>query len=130
LCRHGTDGSFNQSASSIKMTYEAERNPVRVPGLSNVVQVAGGPHHSVALQADGTAFTWGCGGYGRLGHVDQADIYSPKALPNFLFRSVACGNAWSCGVGWRVYNASTRPTGGGILHIWGKRENARMRVLA
>ena len=117
---HGTDGQFNQSASSVKMTFEAERSPERVQGVTNVVQVACGPHHSCALQADGTALTWGSGGYGRLGHNDQADQWRPKALPNFLFRSVACGNAWTCGVGWRVYNMEQRPTGGGMLHMMGR----------
>ena len=89
---HGTDGSFNQSASSVKITYEAERAPKRVPGLGPVAQVACGPHHVCALQRDGVALTWGAGGYCRLGHNDQMDQWSPKALPNFLFKSVACGN--------------------------------------
>ena len=121
---HGTDGSFNQSASSVKITYEAERTPRRVGGFGahgKVVAVACGPHHVAALTADGTAFTWGAGGYGRLGHKDQADVWAPKALPNFLFKSVSCGNCWTCGVGWQVYNpAAARPSGGGILHIWGR----------
>lgn len=84
-----------------------------------------GPHHCVALQEDGVAFTWGCGGYGRLGHLDQADQWSPKALPNFKFRYVCCGNQWSFGVGWRLYNADQKPTGNGIMHIWGQMNSSK-----
>jgi hypothetical protein len=118
---HGTDGQYNQSASSVKLTFEAEKTPTRVPGLSNVVQVACGPHHCCALTADGTAYTWGAGGYGRLGHLDQADQWRPKALPNVLFRSVACGNTWGSGVGWQTRGpAAARPTGSGMLFMWGR----------
>lgn len=42
--------------------------PSIVPGLtSGVVQVAAAALHSVAIQADGTVFLWGCGSDGRLG---------------------------------------------------------------
>jgi alpha-tubulin suppressor-like RCC1 family protein len=118
---HGTDGSYNKAESSIKITYEAERTPAIVAGLSNIVQISCGPHHACALQADGTAYTWGCGGYGRLGHESQDDVWAPKALPNYLFRKIACGNAWCLGVGWRVYaGQANKPSGAGMLHKWGR----------
>ena len=118
---HGTDGSYNKAEGTIKITYEAERTPLRIAGLSNMVQIACGPHHCCALQDDGTAYTWGCGGYGRLGHNSQDDIYSPKALPNFAFRQIVCGNAWCMGVGWRVYAGQAgKPSGAGMLHKWGR----------
>lgn len=121
----GTDGEHNTSASSVKLSYEAEKTPQRVPGLLNVVQVAAGPHHVVALTACGEAYTWGCGGYGRLGHKDQADIWSPRLIPNVLFRTVVAGNAWCCGVGWQIYQrpgqaAPPRPSGQGTLFMWGR----------
>jgi alpha-tubulin suppressor-like RCC1 family protein len=122
---HGTDGCFNKSASSIKLTFEADRKPSIVTGLRNVVQIACGPHHCVALQEDGVAFTWGCGGYGRLGHLDQADQWTPKELPNFKFRYVCCGNQWTFGVGWRLYSADQKPNGNGIMHIWGQMNSSK-----
>ena len=121
----GTDGSFNQSASSVKITYEAEREPRSVPGFGGkpVVQVACGPHHSCALTSDGTAFTWGCGNYCRLGHQElgQKDLWTPKPIPSFLFRTVSCGNAWTSGVGWQVHSsAAVKPSGAGMLFQWGR----------
>ena len=41
--------------------------PVAVPGLSNVVAVAAGTYHSLALLADGTVMAWGQNEYGELG---------------------------------------------------------------
>jgi len=121
---HGTDGSYNQSASSVKMTFEAEKEPRQVPGFTKkVVQVSCGPHHTCALQEDGTAFSWGYGGYGRLGHNDQADQWRPKEIPSFRFKSVSSGNAWTMAVGWRMHNnsaAAFNPSGSGMLHMWGR----------
>jgi alpha-tubulin suppressor-like RCC1 family protein len=61
---------------------------MRMGMFLQVVQVSCGIHHACALQEDGTAFTWGYGGYGRLGHSDQTDVWSPKEIPSFVFRSV------------------------------------------
>jgi hypothetical protein len=39
----------------------------RVPGLSNIVSVAAGARHSLALNSDGTVFGWGWNYHGQLG---------------------------------------------------------------
>ena len=49
---HGTDGSYNKAEGTIKITYEAERTPSVVAGLSKIAQIACGSHHACALQAD------------------------------------------------------------------------------
>merc|ERR1712028_43971 len=49
-------------------------------GCAQVADVACGNNHTLALMADGTIFTWGFGGYGRLGHRDGADQMTPKAI--------------------------------------------------
>jgi hypothetical protein len=73
---HGDDGCFNQSASSIKLTFTAEKQPKRIAALaeSTIVQVSCGARHCAALADDGVVFTWGCGDYGRLGHQKQEDV--------------------------------------------------------
>jgi alpha-tubulin suppressor-like RCC1 family protein len=48
-------------------TCEWRPNPVRVAGLSNVVAIAAGKYHSVALCADGSVWTWGANQHGQLG---------------------------------------------------------------
>jgi hypothetical protein len=73
---HGDDGCFNQSASSIKLTFSAEKQAKRIAALmdSTIVQVSAGARHCAALADDGKVFTWGCGDYGRLGHQKQEDV--------------------------------------------------------
>ena len=41
--------------------------PVPVLGLTDVVEVAGGLAHSLALKSDGTVWAWGANNYGQLG---------------------------------------------------------------
>ncbi len=41
--------------------------PVQVVGLSNIVAIAGGQSHSLAVAGDGTAWAWGDNSYGQLG---------------------------------------------------------------
>ncbi|MCT4565099.1 MAG: hypothetical protein N4A68_12415 [Maledivibacter sp.] len=41
--------------------------PVKVRGLSEIKEVAGGWKHSIALREDGTVWTWGNNNYGQLG---------------------------------------------------------------
>ena len=70
-------------------------NPLFVPGLSNVVQVAVGSTHSAAVTAKGRLYTWGRGSYGRLGHSDNLDQTQPKmvsALKDVIIVDVACGS--------------------------------------
>lgn len=43
------------------------------------VLLAGG-YHSVALDAEGYAWSWGRGEWGRLGHGDSSDCYEPTKI--------------------------------------------------
>jgi len=42
--------------------------PAQVPGLTNIVAVAAGADHSLALRSDGTLWVWGDNSYGELGN--------------------------------------------------------------
>jgi alpha-tubulin suppressor-like RCC1 family protein len=61
--------------------------PVRVKGpggvgfLSNIIAIAAGDVHSMALAADGTVYTWGFNGTGALGLGDMTHRYSPARVP-------------------------------------------------
>ncbi len=52
--------------------------PVTVSGASNIVAVAGGWFHSLALKADGTVLAWGSDTYGELGDGNQIN---PQGIP-------------------------------------------------
>ena len=56
--------------------------PTPVAGLSGVrVQsVVAKLRHIIALSVDGTAFSWGEGRHGQLGHGDQENVAQPKAI--------------------------------------------------
>lgn len=49
-------------------TAEWRPNPVPTRGLTNVIAVAGGRYHSVALLRDGSIWTWGGNLHGQLGN--------------------------------------------------------------
>jgi alpha-tubulin suppressor-like RCC1 family protein len=55
-------------------------SPVQVSGLTNVVGVAAGTSHSLALLADGTVKSWGSNGNGRLGDNSTTQRPSPVSV--------------------------------------------------
>ncbi len=59
-----------------------ENVPAKVAGLSDIVAVAAGENHTLALRADGTVWAWGDAGHGQLGNgqVDGVEM-SPSQLP-------------------------------------------------
>ena len=51
--------------------------PAQVMDIRNVIAVAAGAHHTVALKDDGTVWAWGSNNYGQLGngaYIHQSDI--------------------------------------------------------
>ena len=69
--------------------------------------VAAGKSHAVCVECWGDGndnthtqnrvFTWGFGGYGRLGHTGADNEYTPRVINNFRYqtRDVSCGSAFS-----------------------------------
>ncbi len=54
---------------------------VQVSGLTNVISIAGGQRHSIALKSDGTVWTWGWNGLGQLGNNTFIDELTPIQVP-------------------------------------------------
>jgi len=79
---HGTDHEYNTAASSVKLAYDPQPMPARVAALSGarVTKIACGHNHTVCVDAAGKIWTWGFGGYGRLGHKVQKDEWTPKMV--------------------------------------------------
>jgi alpha-tubulin suppressor-like RCC1 family protein len=42
--------------------------PIQVIGLTNIIAISAGANHSIALENDGTVWTWGYNAYGQLGN--------------------------------------------------------------
>ena len=71
-------------------------------------RISVGNHHTVALKADGTVWTWGYNGYGQLGNGNTNTIYAPekieiedvvdvKAGENYTLVLKADGTVWAVG---------------------------------
>ncbi|KAI4316904.1 hypothetical protein L6164_024832 [Bauhinia variegata] len=118
---HGTDNEYNSKDSSVKLVYEAQPRPRAIATLAGetIVKVACGTNHTVAVDKNGFVYTWGFGGYGRLGHREQKDEWVPRRVDVFQNRNVLPPDAViSAG---SVNSACT--AGGGQLYMWGKIKN-------
>ncbi|CAK9178445.1 unnamed protein product [Ilex paraguariensis] len=118
---HGTDNEYNTKDSSVRLAYEAQPRPRAIPSLAGetIVKVACGANHSVAVDTNGFVYTWGFGGYGRLGHKEQKDEWIPRRVDVFSKHNVVPPDA--------VISAgslnSSCTAGGGQLYMWGKIKN-------
>jgi alpha-tubulin suppressor-like RCC1 family protein len=52
-------------------TFESSSTPGQVSGLTDVIAVAGGTSHSMALKSDGTVWAWGINDVGQLGNGES-----------------------------------------------------------
>ena len=58
-----------------------KNEPVQVADLSNIVAIAGGGKHSVALDKSGNVYTWGWNQQGQLGDGTTTDRHKPVKVP-------------------------------------------------
>lgn len=80
---NGKTGEHIVSAG--KTAFDIEWEPIPVKGLDDreIVQIACGQQHSVALTSEGLVYVWGYNGYCRLGLGNQQDVLIPKLVPQF-----------------------------------------------
>jgi alpha-tubulin suppressor-like RCC1 family protein len=86
-------------------------------GGTNWKQVSSGGLHTAAIKTDGTLWTWGNGGFGRLGNAQITDRSTPVT-------TFAGGNNWkqvSCG-----YNFTAAIKTDGTLWTWGNGGSGRL----
>ncbi|KAJ8446308.1 hypothetical protein Cgig2_005839 [Carnegiea gigantea] len=118
---HGTDNEYNSKDGSVRLAYEPQARPKAIASLSGetIVKVACGTNHTVAVDSNGYVYTWGFGGYGRLGHREQKDEWVPRRVDVFTRQNVLPPDAVvSAGA---VNSACT--AAGGQLYMWGKLKN-------
>ncbi|KAK9811244.1 hypothetical protein WJX72_000524 [[Myrmecia] bisecta] len=96
------------------------RHPIKIPELAgaDVVSIAAGAEHSLAVTRGGEVYSWGCGGHGRLGHGKASirrllnrDEKLPrlvKALAPLRVERLAAGHMHSGCV-----------DSDGYVHVWG-----------
>ncbi|ORX58264.1 RCC1/BLIP-II protein [Hesseltinella vesiculosa] len=117
----GTVTSSNLLKIAGQFGAEPSPDPTLVQGLSNrkIVSVTCGTNHTLALDDEGYVFSWGFGGFGRLGHSEQKDLGSPRMIDQFssthrINRAVkiTCGATCSMAI-----------DGNKQLYLWGKWKN-------
>lgn len=84
-------------------------------GVAAAVVSAGG-YHSVALDAEGGAWSWGRGEWGRLGHTDSSDCYEPTRI-----ESEELGPRVRACLAGDVHSGALAPDGS--VYTWGRNEN-------
>ncbi|KAH9989909.1 regulator of chromosome condensation 1/beta-lactamase-inhibitor protein II [Russula compacta] len=72
-------------ATGNRTGFDIESEPIPVKGLDDkqIVQIACGQQHSIALDEDGIVYVWGYNGYCRLGLGNQKDVLTPQVVPQF-----------------------------------------------
>jgi alpha-tubulin suppressor-like RCC1 family protein len=90
---------YNGSGQLGNGTTTLSRAPVAVSGLNNVVAVAGGSEHSLALLDNATMMGWGANREGQLGTGTTASSRVPVAITNFAtlggVTAIAAGGEFS-----------------------------------
>ncbi|NXH92899.1 RCC2 protein, partial [Edolisoma coerulescens] len=128
---HNSDGKFIARAQRIE--YDCELVPRRV-GLflertkdgqvlpvPNVVvrDVACGANHTLVLDSQKRVFSWGFGGYGRLGHAEQKDELVPRLVKLFDFPGRGAAQIYA------GYTCSFAVSETGGLFFWGATNTSR-----
>jgi len=124
---HNDDGKFMAKAN--KVEFRCEYSPKQITTFvekdtkakevthlpqPNIKRISCGPNHTVAVDANHKAYSWGFGGYGRLGHSETADELVPRLIKyldgkNRGVKDVICGSAFNMGI-------SEIP---GMVNMWG-----------
>ncbi|KAI7861881.1 regulator of chromosome condensation 1/beta-lactamase-inhibitor protein II [Spinellus fusiger] len=113
---NGTNGEYLKSAG--RLLSSPQIRPCIINALKNktITSLACGTNHSLALDNEGFVYSWGFGGYGRLGHNEQKDLYVPTAITAFAGHSpVTRASAIACGT-----TCSMALDGLHQLLLWGK----------
>uniref|UniRef100_A0A8C9WQQ0 Regulator of chromosome condensation 2 n=1 Tax=Scleropages formosus TaxID=113540 RepID=A0A8C9WQQ0_SCLFO len=128
---HNSDGKFIARAQRIE--FDCELIPRRVAifiektkdgqvmPVPNVVvrDVACGGNHTLVLDSQKRVFSWGFGGYGRLGHTEQKDEMVPRLVKLFDFPGRGASQIY-CG-----YQCSFAVSEMGGLFFWGVTNTSR-----
>jgi alpha-tubulin suppressor-like RCC1 family protein len=79
----GSDRNGVMGTGTVTGPYESGRQyhqPRRVDGITDVVQIAAGDNHVLALRKDGTVWSWGWNKFGQLGLGDTEDRGVPTQV--------------------------------------------------
>uniref|UniRef100_A0A4W5MS05 Regulator of chromosome condensation 2 n=1 Tax=Hucho hucho TaxID=62062 RepID=A0A4W5MS05_9TELE len=128
---HNSDGKFIARAQRIEFDCETIARRVaifiekskdgQVTPVPNVVvrDVACGGNHTLILDSQKRVFSWGFGGYGRLGHTEQKDEMVPRLVKLFDFPGRGASQIYT------GYQCSFAVNEMGGLFFWGVTNTSR-----
>ena len=105
----GWGGNTNGEVGDGSTTFRSRSSPVQAYGLSNIVAIAAGIEHSLALDSSGNVWTWGLNSEGQLGIGSTTSTPWPTMISSFTgvtaisagwYHSLTVksnGTAWSWG---------------------------------
>lgn len=91
------DGTVGSDCDTPEAANCARFSPGPVTGLTDVVDVAGGTNHGLAVRADGTVWGWGHNGYGQIGGGDDPPAWAaaPVQLPELSGATIVGSSGWT-----------------------------------
>lgn len=111
----GEDGQLGHGDAEDRLS------PTQVSALDDleIVSVTCGADHTTAYSESRVqAYSWGWGDFGRLGHGNSSDLFTPqpiKALYGLRIRQIACGDSHCLAV-----------TMEGEVQSWGRNQNGQL----
>ncbi|XP_026463630.1 protein RCC2 homolog [Ctenocephalides felis] len=112
---HNTEGKY--FVTSNKISFHCITSPKKVVlyiekakdghvtpiDAAQIVDFSCGTNHTVAIDSQKRCFSWGFGGFGRLGHAEPKDEFVPRLIKYFDsqsrgVRSVYCGGQYSLAI--------------------------------
>jgi alpha-tubulin suppressor-like RCC1 family protein len=91
------NGRIGNNSANVKGLYDASVyvfDPVKVDGLKNVVQISCGSEHAIALEDDGTVWTWGSNDQGQVGRSGLFSTYIPGSVSLKGVKEISSGNSF------------------------------------
>ena len=85
--------NYGQQGSSEAPAYAYE--PIRIPGLENIVQISSGWGHCMARTADGKLYGWGRNTGGQVGNGTTKNVKEPVLLSLTDIVDVECGGKYT-----------------------------------
>jgi alpha-tubulin suppressor-like RCC1 family protein len=111
-----TWGNNGSGQLGIGTTGNSIGTPVQVIGLANVVAIAGGASHSLAMKSDGTIWAWGDNSAGELGNGNTTNSSTPVQVAGFSGAvAIAAGG-----------NLSVAVKSGGTVWAWGNNGSGQL----
>ncbi|KAG8383900.1 hypothetical protein BUALT_Bualt04G0062200 [Buddleja alternifolia] len=111
----GEDGQLGHGDAEDRFT------PTQLSALDDkeIVSITSGADHTTAYsESQMQVYSWGWGDFGRLGHGNSSDLFSPqpiKALQGVRIKQIACGDSHCLAV-----------TMEGEVQSWGRNQNGQL----